>query len=579
MNLFKRVRVKSLKNRVMLILIINTAVPIILIGLISFYTTFNIFQKNKEIAISGEVSKVIAMIDNILDNMRSVSQHLVMEGSIGESIADYFKATKQMARLLALEQLNRQVVFFEISNPNISNITYYYTADSGQNIKLSSSLAKAQIPSEDPLLSQNGELFFYGPHPSHSVAGKYTAISMIRKIPLPDMPDTYIYMESGYKKLNQVLTQKLTDLQAIYAILSTEGDVVYSSNSSVVAPGTYMGALYKRMAIGRQSYFTFDDHSQYGWRLAILVPSSQYFEEISNWMLIYVLIFITALLASILIAVWIWRMVYLPVRQFSQQLKGVTQENIKSQVESINVMELDEDLEIFARMKERIVTLIQDVEQEEKEKNKLETKQLYYKINPHFLHNTLDTLKWFVRSRGYGEVEDFLSALNKLLLYNMEKTKVTTLNSEIAAVKDYLLLQSIKYDFEFKLNLDILPDMLNAKLPRFVLQPLVENAINHGLEGTGTIELSVATLKNGCICIEVSDNGFGISKEKIDLIMNESQDVSRNGIGLQYVRQSLKNEFEGAEKFEIISEEKINTKIRIVVPYIRSELNDQGSGS
>ncbi len=570
----KFLKLKSLKSRLILILIINTAITVILIGSFSFLTTLNIFQKNTKIAISSEVSKVLVVVDNMLNSMRYVSQQLVMEGSVEKKLADYFTKEGQMNRLEALKKLNQQVLLFEASNPNIANVTYYYADEHKGNIKLTTSLAGADMPTHHPLLSQNGELLFYGPHKTNSVASSYGAISMVRRIPLNSIPDTYIYMESGYNKMDDVLTQKLTDLKVVYAIISTQNDVVYSSNNDIVSSGSSIVDLSQTIKFEGEKYYTFSDYSNYGWKLAIFVPRSEYFKEISNWIIMYIVVFVASLIVSFLIAIWIWRMVYMPMRQFNNKLKQVTQENIKDQIESMNVTELDENLEVFEKMKKRIVTLIENVEHEEKEKNKLETKQLYFKINPHFLHNTIDTLKWYAISKGYNDVEKFLSALNKLLLYNMEKNKLTTLESELLSIQDYILLQSIKYDFNFELKLEISEEMLNARLPRFVLQPLVENAINHGLEGIGAIELKVYVTKQGKICIEIIDNGFGMSAEKIEQIFSQQQ-MSNKGIGLQYVFRCLQDEFGDDQKLTIQSDENSGTSVIIEIPYIRSKKDDQ----
>src|SRR5690606_4294865 len=135
----------------------------------------------------------------------------------------------------------------------------------------------------------------------------------------------------------------------------------------------------------------------------------------------------------------------------------------------------------FSNMKLRIDQLIEDINRNAQNQRKLEVEMLMSKINPHFIYNTLDTIRWQARVNGHHETDLLVSTLNKLLHYNLGKGRTACIRDEIEALKHYVLLQSVRYNFRFEVHLNAPPELLELAVPRFILQPLVENSLSHGL--------------------------------------------------------------------------------------------------
>ena len=156
-----------------------------------------------------------------------------------------------------------------------------------------------------------------------------------------------------------------------------------------------------------------------------------------------------------------WKSIYRPFKTFDNNLKKIiNDENVQLQVRHMNVEEFEESFNYFNKLKKRIIELLDKVQKEETKRTELQIKQLLSKINPHFICNTLDTLKWYANEKQEHEISEFVSALNKLLLYNLERTPETTLKSEIAAVSDYVALQQWKYDIDFMIEQEDLPPFM-----------------------------------------------------------------------------------------------------------------------
>lgn len=170
-------------------------------------------------------------------------------------------------------------------------------------------------------------------------------------------------------------------------------------------------------------------------------------------------------------------------------------------------------------MREQIWELFAEVERKEKRRVDLEVEKLLYQINPHFLMNTLDTVHWLALMNGQNEIDRLVSSLNKLLHYNLGKLgAASTINEEIEALKQYLTLQQIRYDFKFDVQMHVDEEVMSMPVPRFILQPLVENSLYHGLSDDGYIRVDV-NLTNA-ILISIQDNGSGMSEETIHNLLH-----------------------------------------------------------
>lgn len=232
------------------------------------------------------------------------------------------------------------------------------------------------------------------------------------------------------------------------------------------------------------------------------------------------------------------------------------------------IPEFDFLLGEFSNMQHQIGDLFKEVQQKEKIRADLEVEKLLYQINPHFLMNTLDTVHWLAVMNGQGEIDKLVQSLNKLLYYNLGKLgQVSTMEEEIDALRQYLILQQIRYDFEFDVRITADEQVLQIPVPRFILQPLVENSLYHGLSDEGFIQIEVTCTST--LNIMIQDNGAGMTEETIHNLLNnreaEQQKVGM-GIGLNYVHRMLKAQYGDQAQLVIESELGTGTSILLVLP-------------
>jgi sensor histidine kinase YesM len=554
----------SLKARMYVLLLVNSLIPLLLLWLFITFFVFKAHERQLDMMINAEVEKTGADIVHLMDNMKIISQQITSDPSFRRRLRDSLERGRSDMRFI-----NELIAVFETSNPNVGNITFFLRERDGSGglVKISSSLAQGSPPEDTPVFSWQNELKYYGPHRTLSIAGDYPVISLQRAVPFLNPFEVYLYIESGYKLLNLKPADLLNTLHTVFVLTHSEGGMVYASDEVFFRrfgpAGTDKPQAAEYRVYARQSG---------DWQLVAYVPQAAFSRETFHISFGLFFIVILAVSLSMIVLGFIWQSVRHPLAVFEKNLKTVTLNADWTNIHRIKVKEFDENFEYFKRLKGRIVELLDEVRDKERSKAELEIKLLMYKTNPHFIHNTLNTLKWYSATQGSREMEHFISSMNRLLMYNMEKNGETTLQSELDSIGDYIDLQKLKYEIQYTRRIDAPLTVLQSKSPRFMLYPLVENAIVHGLQGKGAIDVAVALAENGNISVKVIDSGASLSDEAIARIMLDIHSDSGKGIGLRYVYRILETIFPGESSFTICRSEN-KTICEIQMPFHVGEVN------
>lgn len=298
-----------------------------------------------------------------------------------------------------------------------------------------------------------------------------------------------------------------------------------------------------------------------------LIAQSDYNREKNRWMMQMLGLALLFAVVSLTIGWLLWKMVYRPLSRFHKEIKSIAGSNFNAAATQSSIPEFEMLLNQFQHMKVQITQLYSEIKAKEKRRADLEIEKLQYQINPHFLMNTLDTAHWLAVMNGQEEIDRLVTSLNKLLYYNLRKgNSVATIRDEIDSLKQYLILQQIRYNFQFDVNIHVDDALLEVTVPRFILQPLVENSLYHGLDDNGRIEVEVR--KNDRLEIEIRDNGGGIPEETIEALLEQEQTEHHRvgmGIGLNYVKRMLAFHYEGKASLTVTSELGNGTRIIISI--------------
>ncbi|MDE7201200.1 MAG: histidine kinase [Lachnospiraceae bacterium] len=294
---------------------------------------------------------------------------------------------------------------------------------------------------------------------------------------------------------------------------------------------------------------------------------------VSIWIVILVIMFIIAVSLSYLLHF----IIGIPIRKMRFQLSQISDGNFASNKEIEWNNELGDIGRGINSLAGNIEHLIEKRIADEKEKKDLEYKMLQNQINPHFLYNTLNSIKWMASIQGATGIADMTTSLSRLLKSISKGTKLLIpLSEEIALVTDYFNIQNYRYGgtILFEVCCDD-ETLLDTPIIKFTLQPIVENAIFHGLEpkgGSGTIRITVqpqndASVRN--IEIIVWDNGVGMTPEKIENLLTSNDGSTAEffrEVGVSNVHKRLQYEFGDAYGIHIESVLGEYTEMHIAIP-------------
>ena len=236
-------------------------------------------------------------------------------------------------------------------------------------------------------------------------------------------------------------------------------------------------------------------------------------------------------------------------------------------------------------LSESVSKLLDSRVENEKQKRDLEYKMLQSQINPHFLYNTLNSIKMMSLAQGATGITEMTTSLASLLRSISKGTSLLVpISEELSLVKNYFTIQNLRYGGMIRLNVNVDDDrIMNAQILKFTLQPIVENAIFHGLEpkgGTGSINIHAYYVPHGDdpadICIDVTDDGVGIPEEQCLTLLNDREGENRSEffkeIGISNVHKRLKYEF--GEQYGLFIESELGkyTRIKVLISERRTDV-------
>ena len=206
-------------------------------------------------------------------------------------------------------------------------------------------------------------------------------------------------------------------------------------------------------------------------------------------------------------------------------------------------------------------------------KNDAEIEFLKMQINPHFLYNCLDTISWLGFSNGNSEITDLAVALGKFLRASIKREDYYTIKQEMEVVDNYLFIQKYRFGDKIEIRHNIPDEVLNFYIPSFIIQPVIENSIVHGLEEQiekGILWINIQLCDNKYLQFNLTDNGKGMDEEQLkQVIQNYSDKNKKSGIGLSNVYRRLNLLYGEACEFHVTSVAGEGTEVTFRIPVMQ----------
>ncbi|NBH18143.1 sensor histidine kinase [Clostridiaceae bacterium] len=263
------------------------------------------------------------------------------------------------------------------------------------------------------------------------------------------------------------------------------------------------------------------------------------------------------------------RSVMLPLTRLIENIDQIAEENLTVNVQEESEDEIGHLIQSFSRMVERLNYMVNEVYKSKISQQEYEMKALQAQINPHFLYNSLSLINWKAIMADQTEISEMAQLLSTFYRTTLNKGKsIITIQGEWDNTCSYIRIQNIMHSGKFEVELRAEDSMMKYEMPNLILQPLVENAIGHGLdhkEGEGAKRLWVyGWEKEDCLEFEVGDNGCGMSREDVEAVLH----TRSKGYGVQNVNMRLQLQYGKEFGLQIKSWPGEGTQILVRIPKV-----------
>lgn len=359
--------------------------------------------------------------------------------------------------------------------------------------------------------------------------------------------------------------------QQLYNELQTENiDTVMNADSDIVVTGE--GTMRKSIP--------FPISETTGWTIVGCVNMAELLKDSREANNIYVMTAIVLVAIAMILSSFIARSITLPIQKLRDSMKKVQEGDFKAaDVVIPSQNEIGSLTTSFNAMTHRIEELMEENVKEQEQKRKIELKALQSQITPHFLYNTLDSIIWMAEGKKYEDVVLMTASLARLLRQSISNEDETVLiGQEIQYVKSYLTIQKMRYKdkLEFEINVD--PFINSVHIVKLVLQPIVENAIYHGLKYKESKGLLTVTgyQKNQNAVIEITDDGVGMDEETLNHIFEKHKvNYRSNGVGVYIVQKRLCMYYGKEYGLHYESEPGHGTTVTVTIPMEQEEQHEK----
>lgn len=538
--------------------------------------------------LSQLASNISAVIDNLIaaSNMLSLDKELIdilkKEDYVSEW-EEFYEKSKIIDKLAnaknsVLYPYDTDIIIFDLKGNNIYSSTVYGFNKKYDDIKNQYWFKKT--------INMNGYMFWMSPLGRYIYINNFCKnnIAMARLIKGDKSLGGYgvllisLYPQS--KLVSMFKTVNLPEGTRLF-LVDEKGTIILTDNLSMIGhslgesyltniESSYSGSLTMNIN-GEKMVINYHTIPKVNWKVIQVTPYDALMKEVGQLWSYNILInslFVTILM---IISILLFTAITRPLHKLSLLMKEISKGNFNIEAPVNGNDEVSQLSKTFNIMVKEIDRLIKQLEEEHKMRERMYFETLQMQINPHFLFNALNGIKWMAIIKGENEIGRMITALGKLLETTLSKNgEIIPLSEEIQCVDSYVLLQKMRYGDRFDIQYNIDETILSYKVPRLILQPLVENAIIHGfedMESRGMITIN-GYKQSDLLFIEVADNGKGMSSEKIDQILKGLQKNNKfnNNIGLKNVNDRIKLYFGVDYGLVIHSEEGKGTVIQICLP-------------
>lgn len=377
-------------------------------------------------------------------------------------------------------------------------------------------------------------------------------------------------IQQFYPDWNKIVENNKTD---IFMILDSYGQIIYCSSEAFLGKYPLLEVIDPE-GLSSKYHVTSCTAPASNTQFLYLSQDAFLFRLKQPLLLVGVVLVLCYLLYAVVFIRWSSHYISSPIKKLKTAMVKGQNQDLSSRCEPL-AGEMGDLSDAFNQLMERMGCLLEDAAHHEQEKARLNYEILQSKINPHFLYNTLNAIRWKAHMAGAQNISQSLESLASLLKFTIKCTdEIIPFETELQQLEHYIQIMRVRYGDDIEFNFDIDDQCFRYQCLKFLLQPMVENCFIHAF-GTKKEKQPVVTIKIVCeltdISVLVEDNGDGMTKEQIARIMSSQPGQAKTkffGIGLENVLQRIHTLFGDRYYLNIESEWGIYTRVTAVIPKI-----------
>lgn len=579
----KKLKPRGMQSTIMIAFSMISILIILVLGIV-MYTRFSSLSWNETIQ---STQKLMEQTGNNLED------YLVSMRQISDAV--YYNVIKENDFSNQSETIQKGMnLLYEANKNNLRSIAIY---NHGGSLLKAEPVASQK---EDPVVTKQGwyiqainkmeNMHFSTPHIQNlfddGTFRYYWVISLSRAVELTDHGVTQLgvlLVDMDYFSISRMMDQINTlNNGQYYYLCDSNGQIIYHTrqiqisdgiyNENSVLAAKYRDGVYDETFEGERRKVIVRNISYTGWKLVGVIPYATFNHGMTN-----IRYFIAMLmLLTVMMLVMINRIVSVRISSPILRLNTSVMDYEAGEKPAIYIGGSSEIRHLGSSIQssyEQIDNLMKKIVLEQNERRKSELAALQSQINPHFLYNALDSITWMIEGERNGEAVFMISQLAKLFRISLSQGRtVISVKDELQHAQSYMNIQKVRYKNSFSIVFDIDPSIYSYCTVKLILQPILENAISYGVSGMddcGKIKVT-GREKDGNILLSVSDNGIGMSREEVNLILTDSNLIHKHGsgVGLVNVNNRIQILFGKEYGLFVESEPDEGTTVSICIPAV-----------
>lgn len=573
MNIIKRFLFKIRANSLYLIIVLGV-IPIIIISMLWYFTSYQVIsERSKELALL-QTKQLRNDIDAIFQSIRKYTLIGQQENTV-EFLTNSENTMEKGQKILEMIDYyhNSNIISDNILDINILSNDGKIISERRGIYSIES--INSFIPNTDQLLNDSDAILI-----EQTTRNGFPAITMTttikRDIDNEIIGFMNILMDASL--INEILNNHAFWEHGSFYVVDDLGQILFqTAETDSTIPSIDFNNIEQKSGSLIQSpvFFVWETSKLANWKIVG-------YENVSTMISAnklnksFILTMVTTIVATLALVLFVIYKIIRPIRLLRNKMNQVSLGNYNIQYNNRQgVGEIAHLAVTFNELVDNFQSSLQRSIKEEKQLKIAEFRAMQSQIKPHFLYNALETIIWMAETKNSAKVIEITKALSQFFRLSLNKGKsLVSIENEIEHIKGYLIIQKIRYEDILEVSFHLNEDILQYQILKLSLQPLIENAIYHGIKnkrGKGFIHIKGDFDPQGNISIDIVDNGIGMGKEYLDKIKSRlSTGIppkrGSGGFGMLNVHQRIRLFYGKPYGLSINSWEGSGTKVRLIIP-------------